>query len=133
MLSVVMKTLMAATTRPVQIVVFTPKPRLTTLELAPADQEPVVIGDSAVGATRYRMRPQRGLFASLLVADVPDIKCWIAVGEAPAFLRAEGPLYFLGPVWRIDTNESRTARPLPITPRRRRRSCRLRGCDRGFA
>ena len=48
------------------------------------------------------MRPQLGLFASLLVADIPDVKCWIAVGEAPAFLRFEGPLYFMGPVWRID-------------------------------
>jgi hypothetical protein len=24
------------------------------------------------------------------------------LGEAPAFLRAEGPLYFMGPIWRIE-------------------------------
>ena len=35
-------------------------------------------------------------------ADIPDVKCWIASGDAPAFLRFEGPLYFMGPVWRID-------------------------------
>jgi hypothetical protein len=64
----------------------------------------VVVGEVAMRATRFLMRPQLGLFASLLVADVPDVKCWIVGGEAPAFLRFEGPLYFMGPVWRIDPN-----------------------------
>ena len=53
-------------------------------------------------ATRFLVRPQLGLFASMLVADIPDVKCWIAGGDAPAFLRFEGPLYFMGPIWRID-------------------------------
>ena len=57
---------------------------------------------AAVIATRFLVRPQLGMFASLLIADIPDVKCWIAGGEAPAFLRFEGPLYFMGPIWRID-------------------------------
>jgi len=48
------------------------------------------------------VKPQLGLFASLLVAEIPDIKMWVSGGEAPAFLRFEGPLYFMGPIWRID-------------------------------
>jgi hypothetical protein len=83
-------------------VAFTPKPRLVSMLLEPAAEDPMKVNEAAVTATRYRMRPQLGLFASLLVADIPDVKCWIAVGEAPAFLRFEGPLYFMGPVWRID-------------------------------
>ncbi len=39
---------------------------------------------------------------SLLVTDLPDVKMWILDGEAPAFLKFEGPLYFMGPIWRID-------------------------------
>jgi hypothetical protein len=38
----------------------------------------------------------------LLVVDLPDVKMWIVPGAAPAFVRAEGPLYFMGPTWRIE-------------------------------
>jgi len=55
-----------------------------------------------VPATRFLIKPQLGLFASLLVTDLPDVKIWILGGEAPAFLKFEGPLFFLGPIWRID-------------------------------
>jgi hypothetical protein len=27
---------------------------------------------------------------------------WILGGEAPAFVKLEGPLYFGGPIWRIE-------------------------------
>ena len=41
---------------------------------------------------------------AVLVTDLPDVTCWIVRGAAPAFLRSEGPPYFMGPVWRIDVN-----------------------------
>jgi hypothetical protein len=53
-------------------------------------------------ATRFRIRPQLGLLASLLVSDLPDLNCWIVGGTAPAFVKFEGPLYFQGPIWRIE-------------------------------
>lgn len=102
LLSTLMKNLPAGDSAMVQIVAFTPKPRLVKMLLAPAAEDPMQVNDAAVIATRFLVRPQLGLFASLLVADIPDLKCWIAGGEAPAFLRFEGPLYFMGPVWRID-------------------------------
>jgi hypothetical protein len=102
LLTTLMKNLPAGHSSIVQIVAFTPKPRLVSMLLEPAAEDPMKVNEAAVIATRYRMRPQLGLFASLLVADIPDVKCWIAGGEAPAFLRFEGPLYFMGPVWRID-------------------------------
>jgi hypothetical protein len=102
LLSTLMKNLPAGNSAMVQIVAFTPKPRLVKMLLAPAAEDPMKVNDAAVIATRFLVRPQLGLFASLLVADIPDVKCWIARGEAPAFLRFEGPLYFMGPVWRID-------------------------------
>ena len=63
---------------------------------------PVMMSETAVPATRFLVKPQLGLFASLLVTDLPDVKMWILGGEAPAFLKFEGPLYFMGPIWRID-------------------------------
>ena len=102
LLSTLMKNLPEGDSRVVQVVAFTPKPRLVKMLLTPAAEDPLRVNDAAVPATRFLIRPQLGLFAALLVADVPDVKCWIAGGEAPAFLRFEGPLYFMGPIWRID-------------------------------
>ena len=104
LLSTLMKNLPAGSDTTVQIIAFTPKPRLVKMLLTPATQDTVMMGETAVSSTRFLVKPQLGLFASLLVADIPDIKIWIGGGEAPAFLRFEGPLYFMGPVWRIDWN-----------------------------
>jgi hypothetical protein len=86
----------------VSIVAFTPKPRVVKLQLLPVAEDRVVVSDSPMQAVRWHIRPQLGLFASLLIADIPDMRLWILPGDAPAFLRAEGPLYFMGPIWRID-------------------------------
>ena len=102
LLSTLMKNMPAGSSTVVQIVAFTPKPRLVKMLLTPAAEDPMKVNDAAVIATLFLVRPQLGLFASLLVADIPDVKCWIAGGDAPAFLRFEGPLYFMGPIWRID-------------------------------
>lgn len=82
--------------------VFTPRPRVVRLGLWPAADEWLTVGDLPRLATRWHVRPQLGRLAALLVADPPDVRVWVRPGQAPAFLRAEGPLYFLGPVWRID-------------------------------
>ena len=88
----------------VSIVAFTPQPRVVKVLLRPAAEEPVTMGPTAVPATRYHIKPQLGLLASLLVADLPDVKTWIAQGDAQAFLKFEGPLFFMGPIWRVDWN-----------------------------
>jgi hypothetical protein len=102
LLSTLMKNLPTGESRTVQIVAFTPKPRLVKMLLTPTVQDAVMVGETAMNATRFMIKPQLGLFASLLVADLPDVKIWIVEGEAPAFIKFEGPLYFLGPVWCIE-------------------------------
>jgi hypothetical protein len=102
LLSTLMKNLPTGESATVQIIAFTPKPRLVKMLLMPATEDTVMISETAVPSTRFLVKPQLGLFASLLVADIPDIKIWVSGGEAPAFLRFEGPLYFMGPIWRID-------------------------------
>lgn len=102
LLSTLMKNLPTGESATVQIMAFTPKPRLVKMLLMPATEDTVMMSETAVPTTRFLVKPQLGLFASLLVADIPDIKMWVSSGEAPAFLRFEGPLYFMGPIWRID-------------------------------
>jgi hypothetical protein len=43
-----------------------------------------------------------GAMAHVLGKDPPDTQVWILGGEAPAFIRSEGPMFADGPVWRID-------------------------------
>jgi len=102
MLSVVVKNLPPGAGETVSLVAFTPRPRVVKLQLLPVAEERTPVAGPALPVIRYHVRPQLGLFASLLLADVPDVRIWILPGEAPAFLRAEGPLYFMGPVWRIE-------------------------------
>jgi hypothetical protein len=104
LLCTLMKNVPAGSSAMVEIIAFTPKPRTVKMLLMPTTEETVMMGEAAVQSTRFHVKPQLGLFASLLVTDIPDIKVWIAGGTAPAFLRFEGPLYFMGPVWRIDWN-----------------------------
>ena len=102
MLSLVIKNLAPRATDTVSVVAFTPKPRAVKVALTPVGEDPVQVSDSPMRAVRYHIRPQLGLFASLLIADIPDVRVWVLPGDAPAFLRAEGPLYFMGPIWRIE-------------------------------
>jgi hypothetical protein len=104
MLGILMKNLQAGESTTVQIIAFTPKPRAVKLSLTPAGVEQVQMGDRAVLATRYVVKPQLGLLASLLVTDLAPMHCWIVGGDAPGFVRFQGPLFFMGPVWRIELN-----------------------------
>ena len=43
-----------------------------------------------------------GIVAPLVGKQPPDVHIWILGGEAPVFLKEEGPLYGGGPIWRIE-------------------------------
>jgi len=102
MLTLIVKNLPPGAGDTVSLVAFTPKPRVVKLKLTPTAEEPILLNELPMKATRYVIKPELGLFASLLLFDLPSLRCWILPGEAPAFLKAEGPLYFMGPVWRIE-------------------------------
>jgi hypothetical protein len=42
-----------------------------------------------------------GMVAPLIGKSPPEIQIWIIGGQAPAFVREEGPLYQGGPIWTI--------------------------------
>jgi hypothetical protein len=104
MLAVLMKNLPTNANETVHMVAFTPRPRLVKTSLVVAGEELVLVGDTPLRAVRYQIIPKLGSFASALVTDLPPIQCWVLRDDVPAFLKFEGPLYFMGPIWRIDLN-----------------------------
>jgi hypothetical protein len=90
----------------VSMVAATPKPRLVKLAITPQGEEPFSVGGANRKATHYVVKVEiggaAGLVAPLLGKQPPDIHVWILGGEAPAFVKSEGPLYFGGPIWRIE-------------------------------
>ena len=88
------------------MVVATPKPRLVTLELATAGEDSFSTGQMAHKATHYVVKVKiggvAGLIAPLVGKQPPDTHVWILQGEAPAFVKSEGPMFLGGPVWRIE-------------------------------
>ena len=94
----------AETTIP--IVAAGPKPRVVDLVVTPAGEDSFRIGESARKATHYVVKVRiggiAGVIAPLIGKQPPDTHVWIMQGDAPAFVKSEGPLAPEGPVWRIE-------------------------------
>jgi hypothetical protein len=84
----------------------TPKPRLVKLAITPHGEDSFSFAGSSRRATHFVVTAEiggiTGLVAPLIGKRPPDTHVWILDGEAPAFVKSEGPLYFGGPVWRIE-------------------------------
>jgi hypothetical protein len=106
MVLTVAKNLPKGASETVHTVAFTPTPRLIQLELAPAGEQRVLVGELAKTATAYVFKPKLGvmlkIFATLLGRTPPDSHAWIVASETPAFVRFEGPLSITGSVWRLE-------------------------------
>lgn len=107
LISVVLKNLGAGsseTTLP--LLVATPKPQLADLTIVRDGADHFSLAGSRREADRYtikvKLRGGAGVAATLLEKQPPDYHVWILRGDAPVFLRSEGPLYNGGPVWRIE-------------------------------
>ncbi len=107
----VVKDLPSGASETIHYVAFTPAPRLIQLEVKPAGEQKVLVGELAKTAVHYVLKPQLGmwltLFATLLGRVPPDEHVWIISDEVPAFVRFEGPIYPTGPVWRIELTSPR--------------------------
>jgi hypothetical protein len=90
----------------VGMVVATPKPRVVTLQISRGGASGIRIGGTSRQATRYivdvHIGGVTGAMAHVMGKDPPDTHVWILGGEAPAFIRSEGPMFAEGPIWRID-------------------------------
>jgi hypothetical protein len=89
----------------VSMLATTPKPRLVNLAILPHGEEPFTIGSFRHKAMHYVVKVEiggvAGFLARLMGKQPPDMHVWVLGGEAPAFVKSEGPLYAGGPIWRI--------------------------------
>jgi hypothetical protein len=88
------------------MVATTPKPRVVKLEILPEGEKAIASGSTKHETVRYVVKVKiggvAGLVASLLGKQPPDTHVWVLAGNAPAFVKWEGPLYDGGPIWRIE-------------------------------
>lgn len=107
MLITLLKNVQASALPPfVSYLAATPKPRIIKLEFKTAGSDRFVVAGSARRATHFVLKVNiggaTGLIASLLGKQPEDLHVWVVPGEAPAFVRAEVPLYLGGPVLRTE-------------------------------
>jgi hypothetical protein len=104
-LSIMKNVLPEAPETKVSMVVTTPKPRLVKVAISPHGEEPFSLAGSHRKATRFQLKIElggvAGVVAPLIGKAPPEVHIWIIGGQAPAFVREEGPLYQGGPVWTI--------------------------------
>ena len=90
----------------VSMVATTPQPRVVKLEILPEGEKAIASGNTKHKTVRYVVKVKiggvAGLVAPLLGKQPPDTHVWVLTGNAPAFVKLEGPLYAGGPVWRIE-------------------------------
>ena len=88
------------------MVLATPKPRLVKLVIGPAGEETFRIGRVDHKAVRYQIHIDLGgvveVLAELANKAPEDTRLWLERGEAPGFVRSEGPMAIGTPGWRID-------------------------------
>ena len=79
-----------------------PKPRVVSLLVSPAGEDSFTIGGSSRKATHYVVKVKiggiAGIVAPIIGKQPPDSHVWIMQGDAPAFVKSEGPLAPDGPV-----------------------------------
>jgi len=83
-----------------------PKPRLVKLLISAEGEDSFSAGGSARKATRYVIKVDiggvAGVVAPIVGKQPQDTHVWILGGDAPSFVKSEGPLYPGGPIWRIE-------------------------------
>ena len=90
----------------VSMLVATPKPRLVKLLITKVGDEPFSVGRASYTATRFNVKVEiggaAGVVAPLVGKQPKDTSVWILGGEAPGFVKSEGPFYQGGPLWRME-------------------------------
>jgi hypothetical protein len=88
------------------MVLATPKPRLVKLVIGPAGADAFRVGRVDHKGVRYQIHIDLGgvveVLAELANKAPEDTRLWIERGEAPAFVKSEGPMAIGTPEWRIE-------------------------------
>ena len=90
----------------VAMLAATPKPQMVRLLISHQGEDSFRLDGSTRKAIHYVVKVEiggvKGLIAPILGKQPPDTHVWIVGGEAPTFVRSEGPFYIGGPVWRTE-------------------------------
>jgi hypothetical protein len=90
----------------VAMILPTPRPRLVKLQIAPGGEDAFRVGAVEHKAVRYQIHIDLGgvveVLADLAGKAPPDARLWMERGDAPGFVRSEGPMAIGTPEWRID-------------------------------
>jgi hypothetical protein len=91
--------------RTLHLVALAPGPKVIELEINPIGEERITHGNTKETAIRYALHPKLGALlgtaAKVIGKYPPDQHLWMAVQDAPGFVKFEGPMFPDGPVWRI--------------------------------
>jgi hypothetical protein len=111
MVLTITKNLVRGARETVHLVAFTPAPRLVQLEVVPAGEQKILVGDLEKTVARYVLKPRPGAWLSVLATLLgrmpPDSHAWIVTDEVPAFVRFQGPLHPAGPAWNLELTSPR--------------------------
>jgi hypothetical protein len=90
----------------VPMLVLAPRPRLVTLAISPHGEEPFTLLGSPHQGLHYDIKIElggvAGVVAPLVGKQPPDLQMWIVGGDAPTFLREQGPFFQDGPTWTME-------------------------------
>ena len=90
----------------VTMLAATPRPRLVSLIITSGARDTFLVGASHRRAIRYDVNVKiggvAGWLAHLTGKVPPTTHVWILEGEAPAFVKSEGPLCMECPIWQIE-------------------------------
>jgi hypothetical protein len=86
------------------------------LRISAVGQDAFSIGGFGNKANHYVVKIDigsvSGVVAKIAGKLPPSIQMWVAGGDAPVFLKSEGPLYEDGPIWRIELASPTWPNPL---------------------
>lgn len=89
----------------VSMLVAMPKPRVVKLVFTKIGDEESSLGGSALKAVHYEIKIElggvAGVVAPLIGKTPPNIQIWTVGGQAPVFVKEQGPLYPDGPMMTI--------------------------------
>jgi hypothetical protein len=90
----------------VSMLVATPKPRVVKLAISSRGEENFSVEGASRKALHYEIKIEiggvAGMVAPLVGKAPPNIEMWAVGGEAPTFLREQGPTYPDGPIMTIE-------------------------------
>jgi hypothetical protein len=90
----------------VSMVATTAKPRVVKLKIHSEGEQPFFAGGSERKAIHHVIHVDiggvAGVVAPIIGKEPPDTHIWMVGGNAPTFVKFEGPLYEEGPIWTID-------------------------------